>query len=152
MKHDIQSFLLSLRWDVQRRGCAGTTLAEVLIGGAILTVIIAGTSIAFGTAARIEGSFNGPKYVEAASYGQDWLESLRNHVATDDPFFTLPPASGGHTPAGGAVSAWFNDDPSTAPVLRRYQVGALDCDGDGTPGDCVKVSTRICWNEPGTCP
>ncbi len=151
MKHDIQSFFISLRWDAQLRGCAGTTLAEVLIGGAILAVIIAGTTIAFGTAAHIEGSFNGPKFMEAGAYGQDWLESLRNHVAADDPFFTLPPGSGGHTPAGGALSAWFNDAPSTAPVLRSYQVRALDCDGDLTPGDCVKVSTMICWNQL-TCP
>ena len=129
--------------------CRGTTLAEVLVGTLITSVVVGGTMSAFVTAARIKSIQSGPKIIEGTGYAQDLFEAFHNHVAADDPFFT--------TKAG---KSWQDDDPSTSipplplgdpneKIKRVYRVEAKNC--GGVVGDCYAVTVKVCWNQP-TCP
>ena len=140
----------------------GITLAEVLLASAITSIVLGGSLSAFITAVRIQDqSRSGAARLEASGYAQDLLDAYRNHVATDDTFFSSIP------PNGKVGLGWLDDDPGTNPpslpgpeiVKRVYRVDAADCDGDGVVAgvgappeqDCYSVSVRVCWNQP-TCP
>ena len=124
----------------------GFTLTEIIVGSTIASVVLAGTMSAFVTAARIHRAQNGPMFAEAAGYAQDTLETVRNHVAADDSWFA------NQVPGGWKVDPDFPGFPTTL-IKRIYRVDPVDCDGDGTAGDCFAMTVKVCWtNALGSCP
>jgi hypothetical protein len=127
----------------------GVGLAEVLIGGAIGSVLVAGMMATFLAVARLSESHYGN--IEAAALTQQTLERFRNRIACDDPWFQ--PA----TCAATGLPAPNSFDPSGATGLlagalyggtRRYTVTPDDCDGVGGAGDCFRVIAKVSWTPP----
>ena len=124
----------------------GMTLAEVLVASVTVAVLAGGTMTSFLAAVRI--SEKGAGLVEAANYGQQTLERLRNKIACGE----------------GTPGEWFS--PACAPAVlpnnqadplppgalyggsRTYTVTSQDCDGVGGAGDCFKVVVKVAWTLP----
>ena len=130
----------------------GMSLVEVLVASVTVAVLAGGTMTSFLAAIRI--SEGGAGLVEAAHYGQQTLERLRNKVACGE----------------GSPGEWFS--PACAPTLpppnsfdpsdptdgipgsgmysgsRTYTVTPEDCDGVGGAGDCFKVVVKVQWTPP----
>jgi Tfp pilus assembly protein PilV len=131
------------------RGERGVGLIEVLIGGAIGSILVAGMMATFLAVARMTESGYGN--IEAAALTQQTLERFRNRIACDDAWFQ--PA----TCAATGLPAPNSFDPTSATGLmpgalyggtRRYSVIAADCDGIGGAGDCFRVIAKVNWTPP----
>jgi len=130
---------------------AGVTLVEVLIAALVGVMIAGGTMLAFMTAKKI--SVGAAGVVEAANFAQQTVERFRNKIACDDPdWFTAATCS---TILPAVPPGWTTDALPGNPGLlsligqggsRRYQVTPVDCDGDGTPGDCFRVDVKVAWS------
>lgn len=115
----------------------GVTLVEVLVGGLIGSVLVAGVMSAFLTAIRINRL--GDTHAEAAALAQQELEKFRNNVACDDPVLF-----------SGACTAGSTSGSETLPSgeTRTYTIDPADCDGVGGVGDCFKVVSKVTWTPP----
>ena len=137
----------------------GFTLAEVLVGALIGAVIAGGTMAAFVTAARLMRAQSNPDITEVTSMAEQTLESRRNFIGCDSPWFDPTTC----TPAGGLPTTWQDAPlvdgqgqpyPPSSPqsiladptLQRRYCVTPQDCDGNGATGDCFSVQAKVCWN------
>ena len=120
----------------------GFTLTAVVVASLIGAVLAGGTMMAFVTARKI--SYGVSSEGDAAYLAQQSLENYRNMVACDSSWFT--PA----TCTSGALPSNTPDPLSGSPLqslgaTRKYTVTPDDCDGDGTPGDCFKVTVNVHW-------
>lgn len=134
----------------------GVTLVEVLIAAMVGVVIAGGTMLAFVTAKKVSTGAAGA--VEAADFAQQTIERFRNKIACDDPsWFDAATCRSG----AGLPTAWTKDPagagtglPDSPGLLsmigqggdRQYKVTPVDCDGDGTIGDCFQVDTKVAWS------
>ena len=134
----------------------GLTLVEVMIASLITSVVAAGTFMAFVTAARMGQVQNDPQSAEAAGFAQQTIERFRSFIACSpagvpaSPWFdascaaTLP-AGWQNDPLPAAAGAGSKSILNTV-TARRYCVKAVDCDGNGTAGDCFSMKADVCWN------
>lgn len=133
---------------------AGFTLAELLIGSLIGTVVAGGTMMAFVTATRLNRQQGNPQLVEASLLAQQTIERYRNHMACDGPWFD--PAT---CAANASLPTAWTSDLLPAPASggsetmlgpgakRQFCVTQEDCDGVGGVGDCFAVQVRVCWGD-----
>ena len=138
----------------------GFTLIEVLASSLIASVVVGGTLMAFVTAARIGHAMDPRQQAEAALFGQETLERLRNRVGTDDPTFN--PANPLFPSPASVVSNWQEDPLLDAQgnLLPGSPDSILGVDGRqakrcyrmikencaGVVGDCYAVQVKVCWN------
>ena len=125
----------------------GITLLEILIAAVIAAVVVGGTMTAFLSATTV--SEVSSEEVGSAAYAQQTIERFRNKVAcrqstelTTDTWFdnACAPAAPSGVVTDGDLSG------SGIPgATRQYQVVAVDCDGDGTAGDCLQVESKVHW-------
>lgn len=128
----------------------GITLLEILVAAVIAAVVVGGTMTAFLTATKV--SKVSAEEAESASYAQQTIERFRNLVAC-------------RQQGESASNTWFNaacqpelpagEQADTLPggialqdASRTYQATAVDCDGDGTAGDCLQVTSKVHWSVP----
>ena len=132
-----------------RRG-PGFTLVEVVVAGAVASVIAWGAVSAFVAAGRMMSAQDSMATAEAATLAQETLDRFRNRVACDD-WFNQPGCA-----INPAVLNTWTDDPlpggagtesiqSPPGAQRRYCLQSADCDGVAGPGDCLNVQVRVCW-------
>ena len=112
----------------------GFSLTEVLVALVILSVLAAGTLMAFVAAIRISrASGTGQATIFLA---QQTAERFRNKIACNQ--------------GGPATDTWYGGTatcdptppvgPQADPVTgATYEVTQVDCDGDGIPGDCLQI-------------
>ena len=124
---------------------------EVMVAGAVGSVIAWGTVAAFVAAGRMMRAQDSMASAETATLAQDTLDRLQNRVACDD-WFNQPGCA--VNPAllnvwtddplpGGAGTESIQNPPG---AQRRYCLQPADCDGVAGPGDCLNVQVRVCWN------
>lgn len=128
----------------------GMTLIEIVIAALVGVVIAGGTMLAFTTAQKTSGAAVGS--VEAADFAQQTLERFRNKIACDDPdWFNQADCAAND---GGLPTVWTTDSlPASTGAfsmigqggMRQYRLTKVDCDGDGAPGDCFQVESKITW-------
>lgn len=143
-----------------RRRKAGFTLAELLIGSLIGSLVAGGTMMAFVTAARLNWQQGNPRTTEASLLAQETLERYRNHIACDGGWFDIATCA----PNASLPTAWTTDalpDPASGgsetilgPAAKRcFRVTQEDCDGASGVGDCFAVQAKVCWGDDMTgCP
>ena len=124
----------------------GFTLIEILVAGVIGSVITSGIFAAYVAAARMMGGANSAEYVEAANFGQQTLERLRNEVAADSTWFTNQAGTGWQADPDLLVGGGSRSIVNPPGATRMMCVLAEDCDGVGGAGDCYAVRVRVCWN------
>ena len=118
-------------------------MTEVLAASLITALLAGGVIMSFLAAVRI--SERPAAAVEAASYAEQTLERYRNMVACDNSTWFTPacapklglPLNDPDVIAGGPLQALG--------ATRNYTVTPDDCDGDGTLGDCFKVTVNVHW-------
>lgn len=127
----------------------GFTLLEIIIAAVVAALMAGGTMLAFLMAVRLSKR-EVSNESEAAFYAQQTLERFRNRIACDDDWFSSNPN------CTGSAQAQIDDPiPPGSPILRlppasrHYTFQPEDCDGDGVPGDCYRMTAKVCWNEPG---
>lgn len=136
---------------------AGFTLTEVLVASAIGAVVAGGSMIAYVAAARMMRAPGVPSADEAVVYARETLETYRNMIACDSPWFvaaTCAPVLGPPMDGNWIADPWLPPPPrpgvesilNTSTPKRCYRVIKRDCDGDGTDGDCFNVDAQVCWN------
>ena len=133
---------------VGHRHQQGVTLVEILVASVIGALLAGGTMMAFVMSRKV--TTNAAGTVEAAELAQQTLERFRNQIACDLPWF-----NGANCASGAALpTSWTTDTipaSSSLPVqggTRQYKVSPADCDGDGTPGDCFRVDSKVTWSPP----
>ena len=130
----------------------GFTLIEMLAAAVILAMLAGGTLMSFVTASRI-ASQNTDR-TEAGYLAQQTLEKYRNRIA----------CSVDATEAGNKL-AWYDNSaaclhneppglnneslpvttPATVATSRKFWVNPIDCDGDGTTGDCLSIKVQVSY-------
>jgi len=123
------------------KSCEGLTLIEIIVATVIGALVAGGTLMAFATSAKFATQV-APNRAEAAALAQQTLDRFRNFVAEGDPWLAPTPWTDDAIPTGPLPSI-ANFGPS-----RQYKVDPLDCDGDGTPGDCYQVQVKVQWTPP----
>ena len=141
---------------------AGVTLFEVIVAAVIVLLVVGGTMMAFLTASQISrrGSTTN---TEAAFYAQQTMERLRNKVACRQGGERQDEAWNGPTCNPDPPLGWQTDLlPPVTPAIpgsitnpaysasRQFRVEPWDCDGNGTPDDCYRVTTKVEWTPPGS--
>ncbi len=157
-------------------GRGGFTLVEVLAASAIGAVVTGGTLMAFVTAARLTAERDDPSIVEASGFAQQTIERFRNRIACDDVVWfdascqpldipgriqSAPGAwtpdpfvnsGGGNYPLGSLSILDVDGDGAYDAAARRcYRAWQVDCDGDGTDGDCYAFEAQVCWRDATGC-
>lgn len=123
----------------------GFTLLEILVAALLASVVASATLLAFVAAARMARAQNNPAISEATGYAHQTIEAFRNKVAADQTFLEAKAGLGWQDdplPRSGG-----SDSILTLGATRKYNVEKVDCDGDGTTGDCYAVTSRVCWND-----
>jgi len=121
---------------------------EVLIAALIGVMIAGGTLLAFTTAKKT--SVGAAGVVESADFAQQTIERFRNKIACDDPDWFNAATCAPVVPPGWTTDN-FPASPGPLSMIgqggsRQYRVTPFDCDGDGTPGDCFQVDTKVAWS------
>ena len=141
---------------VMTRHAQGFTLAEVLVGSLIASIVAGGTMMALVTAARIANQSSSPEGAEANAYARETLEKFRNMIACDSPWFDPTTCA-----ATAAMPTTWQEDPlppagsgGTLSILgpgakRCYQVKSENC--AGAPGDCYVIQVQVCWRGTSAC-
>lgn len=129
---------------------SGITLVEILIAALVGVMIAGGTMLAFVSAKKT--SVGAAGVVEAADFAQQTIERFRNKIACDNSDWFTAATCATTLPA---APAWTADGLPASPGplsmigqggIRRYQVTPLDCDNDGTVGDCFQVDANVRWS------
>jgi hypothetical protein len=134
---------------MSRAARRGLTLVEIVVAAIMGALIAGGTMMAFVMAAGMAKS-DGADTVEAVFYTEQTLERFRNHIACDDAWFD--PVQCTSAGVGWTADALPAQEPGAeSPLLasnatRDYEVVPWDCDGNGTPGDCYRVTARVQWS------
>ena len=129
----------------------GFTLLEVLVASAIMSVAAGGTMVAFIAAGRMMRAQSHPDTAEAVGYAQETMETLRDNIACQPPWFdaactpTLP-VGWQADPLPGPAST---NTILAAAARRCYRVTQQNC---AAAGDCFAVEVRMCWNDVANCP
>lgn len=113
----------------------GFTLIEVLVAMVILGILAGGTLLVFVTAIQISKETGANQTIIFSA--QQTAERFRNKIAcrqlgetASDTWYDGSAACNAAAPAG----------PQTDPVTgATYEVTPVDCDGDGTVGDCLEM-------------
>ena len=130
----------------------GFTLMEIVAASVIGALVAGGTMTAFVMAVKF--SQKASSRTEATQLAQQTLEKFRDRVACrgsgqtqGDAWYDAacnadaPLGSTSDPIPGSSVLPQFNG-------ARTYSVVPWDCDGDGMPGDCMKVVTKVTWTPP----
>jgi hypothetical protein len=113
----------------------------------IAAIVVTGTMASFVASARMTHRANVTTTTEAAAQTAQVLEELRNNVAADSTFFQDNAGGGWQALAlTGTGSTHHLSVEQQRNMGAQYQVTALDCDGDGTVGDCHAVTVETAWD------